>query len=660
MDFSSMESEMLLAWHAFLFVVLSYCSINIFRKIRDSFTLYSYLTTLLVSTVWVVVIPVLRLTNFFNTSDGHIAAINYVFFALTTGTVSHSLLLAYANHETLKLRYWLFQINNILVAMLGGAFVGNRQDLPRIGELIILYSILSLASFLVYTVISLSSSYKFSMDDVLKFRLRSIFRVSAVGVVLSLVVLISIPPIPLSIFASTIAEVYVVANLTGMSVMATNGSQKYLESYLKDLLKIPEMSTDRAIDSASEFLGALHDSLGRLDSKGLPSVELSLLERNRTIEIEATSTLKEKVSLSKDENTKYEFGDLDPKIALDGLRTNVLSLEKENQRLQNILHRYKAIDSKLSYVQAKVLEKYEENGIFGVSLLRDSFKDSIFSFDQGYFVACSPQTRLALRQGLHYSKLSSSLCIEGDVGSGRSSLAKYLHFQRGGGKLFELNGLIEDDRSNLSKLLLDIKNTREQTGVIVRNFSALSSRQVSSLLEIIAANDSLRSIYLIADSNYRIDACNLNYYSYFPVTKHCLKLDPLESRPEDLLVHALLISQELARRAGVSFEGVSRNVVETLFSEHSGINLINLRGAIRAGLGDGAVLSKLDWDQKARIETADLNSENRKVLVSYLRANHFDVELTALEMGIDPAALRQTLVDLSISIPNESIRRKLV
>ena len=164
-----------------------------------------------------------------------------------------------------------------------------------------------------------------------------------------------------------------------------------------------------------------------------------------------------------------------------------------------------------------------------------------------------------------------------------------------------------------------------------------------------------------ATDGFLSDSSNVDYYTYYPLRSHRIKLLPLRERKSDLFHQFVFYSKKFAEEKGSQLQEISKQAIEQLYSHSWTRNSDELQRVIKDSLGEAKQLSLSELVISSELSPAipqpeEFSDSQRRKLLHAFRLNHFEPEKLAKELNISSLQLKNLIKYLSIEVPEKNQR----
>ena len=581
---------------------------------------------------------------------GTAALISKVIFAsaiIMNGAFGHFLLTFCHPGERTHIRYWLFQANMIVLALLSfsdllAAGVRPLGDgfAPVYGPLH-KYAAVSIAIGDVYILTMVYLQYRRITDDVLQYQIQGLSWASLITFLAIITTNAFVPAFLGDSELSRASAFWPLFYFTGLLHIIVNGRTMFLTRSFRRLLKDSTRMSEDNLWSLRRLLHSVDQLLHEKPDAFQQRIPFTTQD-NEVVEVSVSSG----VEIAETEKIDLRQGM--PQKWFRGLLENLYRLESDNKRLSFSLIRAeqelhsdwlaRAIQggperglllqngTPLADYERFIAENLDENRrTFGVEML--CFSESLF---------------LCLETLRKYARSNQAVIFEGETGTGKTLLARALHHMREGGPLITLSCMhATSDQLRESIQEFIALPAEERPGFLLRHLDALPESEFRLLEPVLNEASEGHFVYFTALPDFLLHPPEMPGRLLYRLKQLSLSIPPLRDRPEDLFHQLLYFAGKENESCELGFQELHQKAMEQARSHTWPGNSRELKFTVDRALmaARPPVLENLQLEQPLALPgvkegLTPLEDSERDVIVKYLKKNNFNKSQTRRDLGI--------------------------
>jgi len=240
---------------------------------------------------------------------------------------------------------------------------------------------------------------------------------------------------------------------------------------------------------------------------------------------------------------------------------------------------------------------------------------------------------------IRYSITGYPILFYGEKGTGRTELAKGMHFFREGGELTEINCSTETNLSLATELEIFLqKDNRSKPGLLLQNIDQLED--LSILESLITMDLKERYVYLTSSISFFDREEKIPDVIYHGLSNLSIRSIPFRERPEDLFFIIFDKVDSLNHIYDQKIKKISSQYIQNAMNAWLPENSIELENIIAKGIEKetSSILSKFSAHEETKtmpsVSLTPLEEGEKNVILEYLQKNNFNKNKTRKDLGI--------------------------
>lgn len=555
--------------------------------------------------------------------------------------------------------FWIILLNTaaLVVASFTDLIAGpvdtsGGNFLVRYGKLYPWF-VVSAVGVELYGLILIAQTYRQSQNELLKFQLRTILLYCVATFLLVNVMNILLPYLlktsRYSIFGPYCALLFFVAVFR----IQFRGPRLYALNMLRRLISAPYCRLQDNLLAIREFLRALETAiatpgektLSRVQFAGPAGEQMTLFLGKDALPAEALSPAGENPGTTLrllEEDNRYLTQAL---IQAEGvIRQKWLSevVDKIPVRESAAPTEGYRIDQQLPLIERNIAENVKKFGVEISSLSRIMSKQMNAIQD--------------------YAASEQLIVIEGEPGTGRTEMARAIHFYRTQkSDLAEIhcqNGNIAALARRIEEVSAAVKKSRRKTGVLIRNMDILPLEMVSIFTPVFDIAQEKMFLYITSAPDYLRNLEGLSDRLFHQLNQIRIQLPPLRRRDDDVVRLIYWYTARYSKKMNIPYTHISPGFLEEAKRLTWQGNITELKNTIQREILNNRppLLSTFHLTDPHALAApgqvlTPLERAERKVIVDYLKKNNYNKNRTRLELDITVNTLNAKIIKYGIELP---------
>ncbi len=256
----------------------------------------------------------------------------------------------------------------------------------------------------------------------------------------------------------------------------------------------------------------------------------------------------------------------------------------------------------------------------------------------------------------HYVRIDEPMCVMGEQGVGKLTLAKEIHFQRFG---LDAPLMIIDGEKVTDSEIKTIKskiNRLDKGTLLIKNIEKLTGALSATMEEVISLFNHLKVItlsnrtldHLVAEGSFSEDL-------YQQIMKYPLHIPPLRQRKDDIQAYVDFFITEFHTREGMETLGIKQDAVELLQQYNWKGNLSQLKQVVR----ELTLLSDGSYIEYSQVEQLLAQFENEEINELSLQGTLKEIEQQIIKTVLTEENHNQSKAANRLGINRSTLWRKL-
>lgn len=504
-----------------------------------------------------------------------------------------------------------------------------------------------------YGLLIIMQTYRRSQNELLKFQLRTILLYCVTTFLLVNVMNIVLPYLFKTSRYSVIGPYCALLFFGGVFHILLRGPRLYAMNMLRRLISAPYCRLQDNLLAIREFLRALETAIAAPEKKTLSRVQfagpageqMTLFLGKDALPEEAIPPAGEKGGTTLrllEEDNRYLSQALIQAESV--IREKWLAEVVDNIPVREIAPPTEGyrIDQQLPLIERNIAENVKKFGVEISSLSRIMSKQMNAIQD--------------------YAASEQLIVIEGEPGTGRTEMARAIHFyrtqKRDSVEIHCQNGNIDALARRIDEVAVAVKKSRKKTGVLIRNIDILPLDMVSIFTPIFDIGQDKVFLYITSAPDYLRNLEGLSDRLFHQLNQIRIQLPPLRRRDDDVIRLVYWYTARYAKKMNIPYTHISHGFLEEAKRLTWQGNITELKNTIQREIlnNRSPLLSTFHLNDPHALAApgqvlTPLERAERKVIVDYLKKNNFNKNRTRLELDITVNTLNAKIIKYGIELP---------